>query len=100
MARRSRKLLFLKILFIPFLKLSRGSSAEALGGVGGFSLKKISRGMHKTEEIIPSIRSNCKKRAFPLIGSFSDPTIAPGNMNPKATPTGVERVRIVVKMVL
>ncbi len=98
--RRSRKLLFFMMLFIPFLKLSLGCSAEALGGVGGFSLKKISRGTHKTVEIMPSIRINCKNRAFPLIGSFSDPTIEPGNKNPKATPIGAERVKIVVKIVL
>lgn len=96
----AKKPLFLKMLFIPLLKFSLGISAEGLGGVGGFSRKKMKRGTHKTVEMIASINKSCTKRLFPSVEEVSSPTIAPGSKNPTATPKGAARVNSVVNIVL
>ena len=98
--RRAKKPLFLNKVFIPVLKLSLGNSAEGLGGVGGFSRKKINRGTHNTVEMTPSTSRSLMKRSFPSVGDSSSPTIAPGSTNPIATPIGAASVKSVVNIVL
>ena len=62
-----RKLVFLEMLFSPFLKLSLGNSAEALGGIGGFSRKNTKRGTDSTVVMIASTKRSFKNNSFPFV---------------------------------